>query len=133
MLKAAIAACEASGSPAMASWNRMALAELYLRMLSAEQRPSIKFILSNLGSIIWVGIFGNRRARQLLGQVAQNKQIHELSTSRGWIEIELGRLFILKKQPDLARRHLRMARLAATAQDSTLMLSEIDAIEAGLS
>lgn len=133
ILKAGIAACEATGSRAMASWNRMALAELYLRMLSAEKRPSIKFILSNLGAIMWVWIFGNRRARQLLGEVAQNDQIHERSTSRGWIEIDLAKLCILKKQPDLARRHLRTAQLAATAQDSTLMLNEIDAICASLS
>ena len=54
MLKAGIAACEATGSRAMASWNRMSLAELYLQMLSSKKRPSIRFILSNLGAIVWV-------------------------------------------------------------------------------
>jgi hypothetical protein len=132
-LRAGIVACEASGSRAMASWNRISLAELYLRMLSAQQRPSIKFILSNLGAIVWVWIFGNHRAQQLLGEVVRNNQIHEVSTSRGWIEIDLARLCILKKQIDPVRQHLRMARLAATAQDSTQMLSEIDAIETALS
>ncbi len=132
LLKAGIAACEATGSRAMASWNRISLAELYLQMLSTKQRPPLKFILSNLGAITWVSIFGNRRARQLLGEVVQNDQIHELSTSRGWIEIDLAKLCILKKRPDLARQHLRKAQLAATAQSSTPMLSEIDAIEAKL-
>jgi class 3 adenylate cyclase/tetratricopeptide (TPR) repeat protein len=132
MLKAGIAACEATGSRAMASWNRLSLAELYLQMLSSKKRPSIRFILSNLGTIVWVSMFGNRRARQLLGEVVQNDQIHELSTSRGWIEIDLARLCILRKQPDLARQHLRKAHLAASAQNSTPMLSEIDAIEQAL-
>jgi class 3 adenylate cyclase len=133
MLKAGIAACEATGSRAMASWNRISLAQLYLQMLSAKKRPSIRFILSNLGAIVWVSMFGNRRARQLLGEVVQNDQIHELSTSRGWIEIDLARLCILKKQPDLARQHLGRAHLAATAQNSAPMLSEIETIEAALS
>jgi hypothetical protein len=128
MLKAGIAACEATGSRAMASWNRMSLAQLYLQMLSAEKRPSIRFILSNLGAITWVLIFGNRQARQLLGEVVQNDQIHELSTARGWIEIDLAKLCILKKQPDLARLHLTKARVAAASQEASLMLNEIDAI-----
>jgi hypothetical protein len=132
-LEAGIAACEATGSRAMASWNRLALAELYLQMLLARKRPSIRFILSNLGAILWVRMFGNRRARQLLGEVVQNDQIHELSTARGWIEIDLAKLCILKRQPDIARLHLKKAQLAAAAQESSLMLSEIDAIRESLS
>lgn len=89
MLKAGIAACDTTGDRSMASWNRMVLAELFLRMLSSEKRPSFKFILSNLGAITWVLIFGRRRAWHLLGEAVQNDRIHELSTSRGWIEIDL--------------------------------------------
>jgi class 3 adenylate cyclase len=133
MLKAGIAACEATGSRAMASWNRLSLAELYLQMLSSKKRPSIRFVLSNLGAIIWVSMFGNRRARQLLDEVVQNDQIHELSTARGWIELSLARLCILKKQPDLARQHLAKAHLAAAAQNSVPMSNEIAAIEGSLS
>jgi len=132
MLKAGIAACDATGDRSMASWNRVALAELFLRMLSSEKRPSFKFILSNLGAITWVLIFGRRQAWQLLGEAAQNGQIHELSTSRGWIEIDLARLCILKKKPHLARQHLRRAQLAAEAQESAIMSNEIDAILASL-
>ena len=132
MLKAGIAACDATGDRSMACWNRVALAELFLRMLSSEKRPSFKFILSNLGAITWVLIFGRRQAWQLLGEAAQNGQIHELSTSRGWIEIDLARLCILKKKPHLARQHLRRAQLAAEAQESAIMSNEIDAILASL-
>ena len=132
MLKAGIAACDATGDRSMASWNRVALAELFLRMLSSEKRPSFKFILSNLGAITWVLIFGRRQAWQLLGEAAQNGQIHELSTSRGWIEIDLAKLCILKKKPHLARQHLRRAQLAAEAQESAIMSNEIDAILASL-
>jgi hypothetical protein len=63
----------------------------------------------------------------------QNDQLHELSMARGWIEIDLARLSLLRRQQDLARRHLRAARLASNAQGSRLMLDEIDGIEARLS
>jgi hypothetical protein len=97
-------------------------------MLSTEKRPSIRFILSNFGAIMWVLIFGNRQAQQLLGEVMQNAQIDEFSTARGWIEIDLAKLCILKKRVDLARLHLTKAQLAAAAQESVLMLNEIEAI-----
>jgi hypothetical protein len=77
-------------------------------------------------------LFGRRRAGQLLLEATQNNQIHELSTSRGWIEIDLAKLCILNKEPDAARQHLAKAQLAATAQESPLMLSEIKAINEGL-
>ena len=133
MLKAGIAACDASGCRAMASWNRLSLAELYLRMLSADKAPSLKFVLSNLGPIVWVSMYGNQQAQQLLREVLQNDQIHELSTSRGWIEIYLARLCVLKGARDPARKHLGTARAAATAQGSTPMLNEILSIERTLS
>jgi hypothetical protein len=132
MLKAGIAACDATGDRSMASWNRVALAELFLGMLSSKKRPPFKFILSNLGAITWVSIFGRRRAWHLLNEAVQNDQIHELSTSRGWIEIDLAKLCILKKKPHLARQHLRNAQLAAAAQESAIMLDEINAIYASL-
>lgn len=133
MLKAGIAACDASGCRAMASWNRLSLAELYLRMLSANKAPSLKFVLSNLRAIVWVSMYGNQQAQQLLREVLQNDQIHELSTSRGWIEIYLARLRLLKGASDPARKHLETARVAATAQGSTPMLNEILSIERTLS
>jgi hypothetical protein len=133
MLKAGIAACDASGCRAMASWNRLSLAELYLRMLSADKAPSLKFVLSNLRPIVWVSMYGNQQAQRLLREVLQNDQIHELSTSRGWIEIHLARLYLLKGASDQARTHLKAARVAATAQGSTPMLNEILSIERTLS
>jgi hypothetical protein len=99
MLKAGIAARDTMGDRSMASWNRVVLAELFLRMLSSEKRPSFKFLLSNLGVL------------------------------RGYC---LAKLFILNKKPQLARQHPRKAQLAAAAQESAIMLNEIDAIFASL-
>jgi len=132
MLEDGIAACEANGCRALATWNRMALANLYVRMLTSKERPSFKFAVSNLGVISRVLIRGNSEARRLLGEAIANDQIDELSTSRGRIEIDLARLCLLRKRADLARQHLQTARRAAAAQESSHMLGEIESIEASL-
>ena len=130
VLKAGISACDASGSLAVASWNRLALAELYLAMLSARKRPSIKFILSNLPAIVKVRISGSRQARSLLEQVALNSQIHKQGMTRGWVEIDFAKLCHMKNRSNLARQHLKKARLAALAQQSKPMLDEIERLSA---
>jgi len=132
LLESGIAACDAAGSRAMASWNRVALAELYLHMLSAEEWPSFGFLISNMAAILRVRIFGGHRARLLLGQVRENEQIHESSTTRGWLEIDFAKLCRRQKQPNRAREHLKTARLAAAAQDSAIMLNEIEAVSESL-
>jgi class 3 adenylate cyclase len=132
LLKAAISACDATGSLAVASWNRLALAELYIGMLSIQTRPSIKLILSNLPAILAVRMFGNRHARQLLEQITQNGQIHEESTTRARIELDLARLCLIRDQSELARQHLKKARTAALSQDATPILNEINAISTSL-
>ena len=131
MLKAAILACDATGSLAVASWNRLSLAELYLGMLSARApRPPIRFILFNLLSIVKVRLFGLRQVRRLLEQLSSNSQIHPESTTRARIELDLARVCLKENARGLARQHLAKARSAALTQDSTLMLNEIDAIAA---
>jgi class 3 adenylate cyclase len=131
MLESGIAACDASGSRAMASWNRLSLAEIYLHMLLTRERPSIKLILANFGAIGGARMFGVRRTRLLLGEASQNEQLHESGTTRCRIEMDFAKLYRRQKRADLARAHLQRARLAAAAQDSPL-LAEIDAISQSL-
>jgi len=131
MLESGIAACDASGSCAMASWNRVSLAEIYLHMLLTRERPSIKLILANLGAVVRARMFGVRRARLLLGEASQNEQLHESGATRCRIEMDFAKLYRRQKRADLARAHLWRARLAAAAQDSPL-LAEIDAISQSL-
>jgi tetratricopeptide (TPR) repeat protein len=133
MLKAGIADCDASGSLAVASWNRLALAELYLGILTARgPRPPIRFVLFNLLSILKVKLFGLRQVTLLLEQVSLNSQIHPDSTTRARIELDLARVCLKQNDRDLARQHLAKARSTALAQESMLMLHEIDAVTASV-
>jgi len=128
MLEAGIAACDLSGSRAMAAWNRLSLAEIYLHVLLAQDRPSIKFILANLPAIIRARMFGAGRVRRLLEEASRNEQFHVSSTTQCRIEIDFAKLCRKQKQPALAREHLQRARLAALAQDSVYLLDEVDAL-----
>jgi len=132
-LKTAIADSDATGSLAVASWNRLALAELYLGILSTRRpRPPIRFILLNLLSILKVRLFGLRQVRLLLEQLSLNSQIHPESTTWARIELDLARVYLKENARDLARQHLAKARSAALAQDSTYLLIEVDAITASV-
>lgn len=130
-LKSAIADSDATGSLAVASWNRLALAELYLGMLSfSGPRPPIRFILFNLLSIVKVRLFGLRQARRLLEQLSFNNQFHSESTTLARLELDLARVCLRENARDLARQHLARARFAALTQESTLLLNEIETIAA---
>ncbi len=131
-LKRGIAACDASGSLAVASWNRLSLAELYLGMLSVKRRPPIRLILFNLVSIVKVSLFGLRQVKVLLEELSRNTQIHPESTTRARIEMDFARVCLRENAPAQARQHLSKARAAALAQELTPMLNEIDAIAATL-
>jgi class 3 adenylate cyclase len=131
-LKAGISACDASGSLAVAAFNRLALAELYLGMLSTQARPPLRLILFNLLPIIKVQLFGLREARRLLEQLGLNPQIHPEGSTRARIDIDLAKVCLKENARDRARAHLMKARAAALAQDSMPMVSEIDAIAATL-
>lgn len=131
-LKRGIAVCDAAGSLAVASWNRLALAELYLGMLSTTSRPPIRLILLNLLPILKVRLFGLRQVRILLEQLSLNAQIHPESTTRARIEMDFARVCLRENAPTQARQHLSKARAAALAQELTPILNEIDAIAAKL-
>jgi hypothetical protein len=122
---AGISASDVSGGVAIACWNRLSLVQLYLGMLAARKPPSIKFVLSNLPAIVKVRFVGRRETWQLLEQLARSGQIHELNTTRGWIEIAFTKLCFMKKRLDVARQHLKRANTAALAQDSAALFDEI--------
>jgi hypothetical protein len=136
VLKARISESDASGSVAIASWNRLSLVQLYLGMLgmlAARKPPSIKFVLSDLPAIAKVRVVGRGETGPLLEQLALSSQIHELSTTRTWIEIAFAKLCLLNKRLDVARQHLKKANTAALAQDPAALIDEIERLNGLLS
>ncbi len=126
LLERAIAARDAEGFRTTAALNRIALAEIYLEILTARQRPPMRIIVRNFRALVGAMIFGARRAEELLTKAAAHKQLHEQGTLQARIKMDLGLLFKHKKQPRRARDFLEKARLPAEIQGATFLLSKID-------
>jgi len=94
-LESAIAARDADGFRSMAAWNRVTLAEIYLEILTARERPPMRIIVKNLWTFLASMLFGARRAEELLEKAAAHEQLHV----RARINMDLGLLYKLKRQP----------------------------------
>jgi hypothetical protein len=131
-LESAIAARDADGFRSMAAWNRITLAEIYLEILTARERPPMRIIVKNLRTFLASMLFGARRAEELLEKAAAHEQLHERGALRARINMDLGLLYKLKKQPDRARIFLETARAPAELQGATSLVGKIDAALAEL-
>jgi len=127
LLKSGIKTADANGSRAVASWNRIVLAELYLGALTATRLPPPRVVLRNFSTIVGISLFGTRWVRALLAEAGEVEQFEELGLMRGRIEFDLGKLARCEKQFDEARGHLARARAAAEAQGASFFVGEIDA------
>lgn len=128
LLESAIAARDADGFRTMAAWNRITLAEIYLEILTARERPPMRIIVRNLSTLMGSMLFGARRAEALLEKAAAHEQLHERGALRARINMDLGLLYKLKRQPGRARTFLEMARASPELQVlSASLVGKIDA------
>ena len=125
LLQRAIAARDASGDRANAAWCRGTLAEIYLEILLGERKVPLRMILKNLDTILAARLFGARRVRALLEQVAQQDHFSERGTIRARINMELGLLYKVERNPDRARKHLEQALAVAQSERATGMVDKI--------
>jgi tetratricopeptide (TPR) repeat protein len=131
-LEKAIAASDKYGNAYAATWNRIALAEIYLAIVSNSGGSSVRVLLANL-RVIFVGkLFGVRRGIELLEDARKYKQIHERGVLRARIDMDIGLFMVRKQRFDGARERLLSARTAAQAQGVAPMVARIDAALAGL-
>jgi hypothetical protein len=89
-----------------AAWTRIILAEVYLQILSGDERPPMAVVLKNIVPIASTIAFGVRRAKALLEQAAAHSQLSEHGIIRARINMDLGLLHKHKKQSVLARQFL---------------------------
>ena len=132
LLKRGIKAADANGSRAVASWNRIILAEVYLAVLTARGRPQPDVLVRNLSTILGVALFGTRSARALLEEARQNEHFDERGTVRARIEFDLARLAQHENRFGEARECFARARAAADAQGASATVTEIDLAAAAL-
>jgi class 3 adenylate cyclase/tetratricopeptide (TPR) repeat protein len=131
-LKRAIALFDDVEDRTNAAWARIVLAEIYLQILSGDEKPSMAFLMKNIVPIASTIAFGAGRVKVLLEKAAAHSQLSESGMIRARINMNLGLLHKHKKQPALARRYLEKARAPAEVQGATVMVGKIDAALAEL-
>ena len=127
LLESAITTYDARGEDLIATYTKNSLAEIYLEMLTSRARPPLSVILKNVVMILRVKFIGMRRIEVLLEQAARNPHLDERGVIRARINMNMGLLHKLKKEPNLARQYLEKARAPAEHHGATFFLSKIDA------
>jgi class 3 adenylate cyclase/tetratricopeptide (TPR) repeat protein len=131
-LNKAITVSDEHGDVYAATWNRIALAEIYFAIVANSGKPSLRLVTTNLGAVVTGKLRGAERALLLLEQARNSKQVHERGVLRARIDFNLGLLLERKQQCDAARLRFLSARAAAQAQDVPPMVARIDAALARL-
>jgi hypothetical protein len=126
-MEALIERCEHDyGYRAYADFTRMNLAEIYLALLRAKNRPPLRVLLANLRFLVTIRRTAPKKAMALLTTALRNEQFHERGVLRSRIELNAGLLHKQLNRRDLARAHLMRARSAASAQHATALLGKIE-------
>ena len=131
-LEKALAQSDQHGDQYAAVWNRIALAEIYLAIVTNSGKPSLRVLANNLGAVVTGKLRGAERALVLLEQARKMSQVHERGVLRARIDLDVGLLLAQKRQFSAARQRFLSARAAAEAQDVSPMLARIDAALARL-
>ncbi len=92
-IEASIARREDEGLRGMAHLSRLLLCEIYLRMVSGTGKPSLGFLLRNLGTLLRTALSVESRVAALVGQVRQAPWIDPNGMTIGHCEMILGLLY----------------------------------------
>jgi len=131
-LEQAILARERDGFAIMADNYRMFLCEIYLEIISGEEKPPMKVLLRNLFTLAAVMFTAEKRIRALVERVRQNPQFDPNGHHIGRCEMMLGLLYKAKKKRTLAVQHLTEAKRLVAESGSSPILAKIDAALAEL-
>ena len=132
-LEQAIVVSDAHGDVYTFVWNRIALAEIYLAIVTnAGPRPPLRVILSNAGVIASGKVHGMRRALELLEQARAGANVHERGVLRARIDSNIGTILARKRKYEEARGRLSSARSTAEEHGLAAMVERIDAALARL-
>ena len=109
------------GMAISANQARMVLAEVYLRMISGVEKPSLKVILRNLPAIVRARHAAGARIRSLMTAVRETPHVDPEGVTFGHTELLLGLLCKARKQREESFQHLVEAkRLLAPLGSSPL-------------
>ena len=132
-MEQAILRREDEGYRAAADWFRMFLCEIYLEIISGNERPSPRILAKNILTLAAVMFTAQKRICALVERVRQSTQFDPNGHHIGRCEMILGMLYKTKKRRELAIQHLTEANRIVSQFGATPLLARIDAALADLS
>ena len=109
-LEDAISRRDREGYQFMADWYRLNLCEIYLQIISGNEKPPLAILLKNLPTLLKVLFTASARIHGLTKHVLENRQLDPSGQQVGSAHKALGLLYKVKKKQALALEHLTEAK-----------------------
>ena len=109
-LEDAISRREKEGYQSIADWYRLNLCEVYLQIISGNEKPPLAILLKNLPTLLKVIFTASARIHRLTKHVLGNRQFESSGVFVGSAHKALGLLYKTKKKRALALEHLTEAK-----------------------
>jgi tetratricopeptide (TPR) repeat protein len=117
---------EREGHITNANFWRLNLAEVYLRIIAGNEKPSLGVLLKNLPVLLRVMVTGSSRIRTLMARNREHPSDHPSSFHTGKVEMILGLLYKAKKKRALAVQHLTEAQRILSQFGQTPTLGRVE-------
>ena len=132
VLEQAISKNEKEGYRDLADLCRLLVSELYLRIISGNEKLPLGVLLKNLPILLKVMVTAPSRIRALIAQIRQNPHFDPTGHHIGRAQMNLGLLYKVKKNRELAVQHLTEAKRILSQFGQTPILARVDAALAEL-
>jgi hypothetical protein len=132
LLEAGIAKQEKAGCRGLADFYRLLLGEIYVQIITGNEKPSFAVLLKNLPSLIKVITAGPSHLLTMMAHVLENPRFDSSGHHVGHAKMLLGLLYKAKKKRALAIQHLTEAKCIFSQFGPTPILARVDAALAEL-
>lgn len=132
LIEQAILRREKEGCRTYADWYRLFLCEMYLQIISGNEKLPLPTLWKNLPVLLKVMVTASARIRALTTLMLENPHFHPAGHHIGRVQMTLGLLYKVKKKRVLALQHLIEARRLLSPFGQSPVLGRVDAALAEL-
>ena len=125
-IEGAIKTQEDKGYRAIADWYRLFLAEVYLQIISGQDRPPFPVLMKNLWTILKATVTGKSAVLTLMTSVLENPHFDPAGINIGRAKMVLGLLYKVRKDRTLATRYLIDAKQIFSQFGQTPILARVE-------
>ena len=126
LIEEAIETQENKGYRAVAGWYRLFLAEVYLQIISGQERPPFLILMRNFWVILKAMVIGKSTVLALMARVLENPHFDPAGINVGRAQMLIGLLYKVRKNHTLAIRHLTEAQRILSQFGQTPILARVE-------